>query len=119
MVMKKLFMILSLTIGIFFCNSCFTAKKAATPVKQTFTFDYKSHGTNKPNSAGILLPLVRPRYAIRFQYSGSDIFVNFRDAFENDLKELAIDKGYNIQNLYRSFDNMTYQDKKNADVPFE
>jgi len=88
-------------------------------MRQTFTFDYKSPGANKPNSAGIVIGLVKPKYAARFQYSGSDIFVNYRDAIENDLKELIIDKGYTIQNVYPDFANLTYEDKKRSDVALD
>src|SRR5437016_5148894 len=117
MVMKKLFMIAPLTFGVFLINACFTAKQVVA-TKQTFTYDYKTTHTEKPGSAGILVTLVRPRYANEFvrQFGDADVFVNWRKFIGDDIEELLIDKGYRIKNAYTSFDNMTYDEKKDVDV---
>jgi len=118
--MKKLLLFATLFFVSLLFSTCSVGKKTATiPVRQTFTFDYKSPSSGKPNAAGIVVGLVKPKYAARFEYSGSDIFVNFRDAFENDLKELIIDKGFTIQNVYPEFANLTYQDKLRADIALD
>jgi len=100
-------------------QTCSSAKPVAA--KQTFTYDYKTPHTEKPGSANVLVTLVRTHYATDFvrQYGESDVFVNFRKFIGDDIEELLIDKGYRIKNTYPSFDNMTYDEKKDVDVALE
>lgn len=117
--MKQLLFFLLSTVIIELFTSCFSAKPVIT--KQTFTYDYKTPRTMQPGVANVLVTLVRPQYATDFvrQYGESDVFVNFRKFIGDDIEELLIDKGYRIKNTYPSFDNMTYDEKKDVDVAFE
>lgn len=99
--------------------SCFSTKPAVA--KQTFTYDYKTPRTAQAGSANVVVTLIRPYYASDFvrTFGSSDVFVNFRKFIGDDIEELLIDKGYRIKNTYPSFDNMTYDEKKNVDVALQ
>ncbi len=117
--MKKLFTSALLISSSFLFNACFTAKPAVT--KQTFTYDYKTPHTVQPGAANVVVTLIRPYYANDFvrTFASSDVFVNFRKFIGDDIEELLIDKGYRIKNTYPSFDNLTYDEKKESDVAFQ
>ncbi|MBV9960955.1 MAG: hypothetical protein JO072_01795 [Parafilimonas sp.] len=106
--------------AILFVFGCSPAKQIATS-KQTFTYDYKTTNTVKPSSAGILVTLIRPYYADKFVqvYGEPDIFTNFQKFMGDDIEELLIDKGYRIKSTYPTFDNMTYDEKKEVDVALQ
>ena len=103
----------------FYLLSCSTAKPLVS--KQTFTYDYKSTNTAKPGSAGVLVTLIKPYYATAFaqSYGDADVFANFQKFMGDDIQELLIDKGYRIKSTYPTFDNMTYDEKKDVDVALE
>jgi hypothetical protein len=118
--MKHVFFLSLLATMTVALNSCFTAKPAVVS-KQTFTYDYKTAKTEPPGSANLLVTLIKPYYANDFvrTFGGSDVFVNFRKFIGDDIEELLVDKGYHIKSTYPSFDNMTYDEKKESDVALQ
>lgn len=115
---QKLSVLIALSCALVF-HSCSASKPVAT--KQTFTYDYKSSNTAKPGSANVLVTLIRPYYAMNFAqaYGDADVFANFQKFIGDDIQELLIDKGYRIKATYPTFDNMTYDEKKEVDVALE
>lgn len=98
---------------------CSVQKSAPVVAKQTFTYDYKTSNTTKLGSAETVLSLIRPAYAASFEYKGIDVFENFRKNISNDVEELLIDKGFRLKGPFQSFDEMVFNDKKDADVAIE
>lgn len=100
---------------------CSVQKSASTAVssKQTFSYDYKTTTSTKPGSASTLMSLMRPKYAVNFAYQGNELFENFRKFMANDVEELLIDKGFRLKGPFQSFDEMVFNDKKDADVAIE
>lgn len=96
-----------------------TQKAIVAPPKQTFTFDYKTPSTIKPGSANITISLVRPRYAEKFAYENMELFTRFRDAMDKDVEELLSDKGFHLRGPYQSYDEMVFEDKKDADIAIQ
>lgn len=97
-----------------------TQKHMPIATKQTFTFDYKTLSPARPGSANVTISLVRSHYAERLTYYNNiDIFANFQNSFEKDVEELLVDKGFRIKGPYQSFDEMVFNDKKDADIAIE
>ncbi len=98
--------------------SCSTAKNV-TVQKETFNFDYKTPTIAKTGSANILVNLVKPHYASEFNNAGSELFENFRQFMGNDIEELLVDKGFRVKGPYESFDDMVFDDRKDADIAID
>jgi hypothetical protein len=113
----KLIILLFTALYIMGCS----ASKQVVASKQTFTYDYKSPNTAQPGSANTLITLIRPYYAVSFAqtYGDADVFTNFQKFIGDDIQELLIDKGYRIKSTHPTFDNMTYDEKKEVDVALE
>jgi hypothetical protein len=100
--------------------SCGSAKNASNaPAKHTFNFDYKTPAIARTGSANILVNLVRPFYARNFTNSSSELFTGFRQFMGKDIEELLIDKGFRVKGPYDSFDDMVFEDRKDADIAIE
>lgn len=108
-----------LTISIFLLLACAAPRQASAPMKQTFNFDYKTSNIVKTGSADMLVNLVRPRYASDFTNGGSELFASFRQYMGKDIEELLIDKGFRVKGPYDSFDDMVFEDRKDADLAIE
>lgn len=115
----KIKLVLSTFIGVLFIAGCSVQKQVAAPAKQTFTYDYKTPSSSRPGSANTLLALVRPAYAKGFSFSGTDVFANFQQAMAANIEELLIARGYTLKGPYASFDEMVFNDKKDADIALE
>jgi hypothetical protein len=49
----------------------------------------------------------------------SDLFANFSQFTGNDIEELLIDKGFRVKGPYDSFDDMVFEDRKDADIAID
>ena len=106
--------------SLFFTAGCFTAQQTATQTKQTFTFDYTPKQTAKSGSVGMVVALLKPRYATDFQESASnELFKSFQTALGNDIEELIIGKGFTMKGPYQAFDEMVYADKQRTDIAIQ
>lgn len=108
----------SLCILLLFLG-CAASKSTSTALKQTFNFDYKTPAIAKTGSADMLVNLVRPHYASEFKNDGSELFASFRQFMGKDIEELLIDKGFRVKGPYDSFDDMVFEDRKDADLAIE
>jgi hypothetical protein len=91
----------------------------ATPTKQTFSFGYKTQNVARPGSANITISLIQPHYWERFRYNNVDLFDNYRSYIEKDIEQLLIDKGFHLKGPFPSYDEMIFNDKKDADIAIE
>lgn len=98
---------------------CAAPRSASTVSKQTFNFDYKTSTLSQPGSANLLVGLVRPKYAEQFRNGQSELFASFRQYMGNDIEELLVDRGYRIKGPFDSFDDMIFEDRKDADIALE
>lgn len=106
--------------GIALIMACSASRPTTSaPTKQTFNFDYKTPTIAQSGSANILVSLVRPHYASSFQYGGSELFSSFRQYMGKDIEELLVDKGFRVKGPYDSFDDMVFEDRKDADLSIE
>lgn len=96
-----------------------TQKTLIVPAKQTFTFGYKTTNQARPGSSGVLIALLQPHYWERFRYNNVDLFDNYRSYIEKDIEQLLVDKGFRLKGPFQSYDNMIFDDKKEADVAIE
>lgn len=110
---------LARSIWIVLLLSCAASKPSLTPSKQTFNFDYKSSTLSKSGSANLLVGLIRPKYGEGFANGGSELFASLRQYMGNDIEELLVDRGYRIKGPFDSFDDMIFEDRKDAEIALE
>lgn len=113
--MKQLCLCLWITLLL----SCAASKPSFAPSKQTFNFDYKTGTLSKSGSANLLVGLIRPKYGEGFANGGSELFASFRQFMGNDIEELLVDRGYRVKGPFDSFDDMIFEDRKDADIALE
>lgn len=104
------------SIWIVLLLSCAASKPSFAPSKQTFNFDYKSSTLSKAGSANLLVGLIRPKYGEGFANGGSELFASLRQYMGNDIEELLVDRGYRVKGPFDSFDDMIFEDRKDAEI---
>jgi hypothetical protein len=117
--MKHYLSFLLITVFALLFGASATQKAIVMPTKQTFTFGYKTKNVARPGSAGIIISLVRPHYWERFAFYNVDLFDNYRSYIEKDIEQLLVDRGFRVKGPYASYDEMVFNDKKDADIAIE
>ena len=118
--MKHLYSAALVIFFIILFGASATQKNAmVVPAKQTFTFDYKTPHPAQSGSANFTIVLISPHYWSSFRYNNVDIFANYRRYIEKDIEQLLIDKGFHVKGPFNSYDEMIFDDKKEADIAME
>lgn len=94
---------------------------AATPPPKAFiaTYEFTPPEQALVKEHDIAFVLITPNFAPLFEHSDAKIFTDFRDNMEKDFEELLIARGYTMRGPVETWDEITYQDKKETDMTLE
>lgn len=112
---KHLLSSLAIAVAVFFL----VAEGTKEIPKTVFTFDWQTKQLAAPGSAGMVLGLIKPSYAEKFNNSKagtSELFQRFRESMGGDVEEMVIAKGFTMRGPFDSKDDMLFQERKNAHV---
>lgn len=94
--------------------------KTVTIARQTFLFDHAPKGSAAPGSAKISIAVVKPYYAENMKSAESlDLFSRYRSGLGGDIEEILIAKGFTLKGPFDTKADMTYNDKKTAELALD
>ena len=118
--MKRLLYSLMCVLGASCLSSCSFAelrhiidsKATYREPRQAFHFDYTPSQQSAPGSAGITFAVV----GSKFSGGTINLFKGFTDSMDKDFYEMLSARGFTVRGPYRSYDEITFPDKKGSDL---
>lgn len=113
--MKKLLYSFICVIGASCISSCGLIASGATQrqePKRAFHFDYAPSQQAALGSAGVTFAVV----GSKFSGSSTSLFKGFTDSMDKDFYEVLAARGFTVRGPYRTYDEITFPDKKGSDL---